>query len=135
MSLGGNLSSGYTDNLTERVMRAGLMQASYSDKCSNCSIPGKTPVAVYPSMLLHSRINSCPPITPAQFALYPKVAVPSSIRTQLLVSPIYPVDPISRFSQYERYRIPVPCQPLPQSANMAGISLPSKLECNIYPNT
>ena len=135
MSLGGNLSSGNTDKLTERVLRAGLMKASYSDKCVNCSVPGKSPVAVYPSMLLQSKLNSCPPITPAQFALYPKVAVPSSIRTQTLISPVCQIDPISRFSQYERYRIPVPCQPLPQSANMAGISLPSKLECNIYPNT
>jgi len=135
MSLGGNLSSGYTDKLTERVLRNERMKVSHSDKCSSCSISGKTPVAVYPSVLLHTRMNSCLPITPAQFALYPKIAVPSSIRTQSLVSPIVPVDPKSRFSQYERYKIPVPCQPLPQSSNMAGISLPSSLQCNIYPNT
>jgi hypothetical protein len=29
----------------------------------------------------------------------------------------------------------VPCLPLSQSANMAGKSLPSSNECNIYPNT
>jgi hypothetical protein len=31
--------------------------------------------------------------------------------------------------------VPVPCPPLAPSANMAGKSLPSSLECNIYPNT
>lgn len=133
MSAGGNMSSGHTDKLRERVIRSQGIKFS-SDICLN-RISGNTPIAVYPSMLLDSKIKSCPPIPPAQFALYPKIAIPSSLRTQSLVSPINQMDPISRFSQYERYKIPVPCQPLPQSSNMAGISLPSNLQCNIYPNT
>jgi hypothetical protein len=41
--------------------------------------------------------------------------------------------PTSRFTKYIRFIPAVPCQALPQSANMAGISLPSTRGCNIKP--
>ena len=138
MSLGGNLSSGYTARLNDAVITSGISKSSsiaYSQNCSGIVIPGNPPVASYPSMILLSR--TCPTPTPAQFALYPKSAVPSSIRTQALSSPSCATlpSPNQRFAQYQRYQVPVPCAPLPQSANMAGISRPSSLECNIYPRT
>jgi hypothetical protein len=42
-----------------------------------------------------------------------------------------PINPVTRFAQYQRYQVPVPCAPLPQSANMAGKSLPSSRACNL----
>lgn len=133
MSLGGNLSSGYTDKLNEDIVRCAreaLAKEAKSDKYCNTIVPGPQPVAVYPSVLLASKV--CPPPTPAEFAKYPKVAIPSSVRTQFLVDKSCSVsaDLKQRFSQYTRYSPPVPCQPLPQSANMAGISQPSTRACN-----
>jgi hypothetical protein len=135
MSLGGNLSSGYTDQLNEMMIRNGYSKAvPYSNDCYKNISGNKS--AIYPSILLLNKINSCPPPTPADYALYPKVAVQSSVRTQALLTCIVNTqsDPTNRFAKFQRYQIPVPCQPLPQSANMAGISLPSTRECNIYPN-
>jgi hypothetical protein len=139
MSLGGNLSSGYTESLIKTTLmnnNSNLASIAQSDKCC---IPGnqtiKSPAASLPSMILLSR--TCPPPSPADFVLYPKVAVPSSVRTQTLLTPSVATlpDPVQRFSQYQRFTA-VPCAaPLPQSANMAGISKPSSLECNIYPRT
>jgi hypothetical protein len=133
MSLGGNLSSGYTDKITENTIRCSVEAVAKtlkSDKCCDAYVPGHQPVAVYPSMLLASK--TCPPPTPAEFALYPKVAVPSSVRTEMLSERTCAAlpGPTQRFSQYTRYTPPVPCQPLPQSANMAGISQPSTRLCN-----
>jgi hypothetical protein len=133
MSLGGNLSSGYTDQITENTIRCSVEAVAKtlkSDKCCDAYVPGHQPVAVYPSMLLASK--TCPPPTPAEFAQYPKVAMPSSARTQMLSERNCAVlsDRSQRFSQYTRYTPPVPCQPLPQSANMAGISQPSTRLCN-----
>jgi hypothetical protein len=134
MSLGGNLSSGYTDQITENTIRCSVeavAKKNKSDKCCEGYVPGRQPVAVYPSMLLASKV--CPPPTAAEFALYPKVAIPSSARTQFLADRACASlpGPSQRFSQYTRYTPPVPCQPLPQSANMAGISQPSTRGCNI----
>ena len=137
MSLGGNIASGYTDSLTEKAVDAGkpkLLSMAVSNKC--CIESEVKPVARYPSMVLLSK--HCMPISPAQFSQYPKVAGPSSIRTQSLADTSkcsVSFDPISRFVKYQRYQVPVPCQPLPASANMAGISQPTSLQCNIYPNT
>lgn len=136
MSLGGNLSSGYTAILNEKTIQSGISKVvsiANSDPCSRC--PGtilQQPVAAYSSMLLASKV--CPQPSSSDFALYPKVAVPSSVRTQMLTSPTCQNN-VNRFSQYTRYQVPVPCQPLPQSASMAGISKPTTLNCNIYPHT
>ena len=139
MSLGGNLSSGYTESLIKETLLNGIPNLASIARSDMCCIPGnqtiKPPTASLPSMILLSR--TCPPPSPADFALYPKVAVPSSVRTQALSSPACATlpDPVQRFSQYQRFQVPIPCAPLPQSANMAGISKPSSLECNIYPRT
>lgn len=137
MSLGGNLSSGYTSQLKDQVVYCGITKSAsiaYSESCCNNSGIISAP-ASQPSMVILA--NTCQPPTPAEFALYPKVAVPSSVRTQSLANQVCATlpDPIQRFAQYQRYQVPVPCPPLNQSANMAGKSLPSSLECNIYPNT
>jgi len=148
MLLGGNLSSGNTDKIQDQAIQAGIPKKTalaHSDKCCSGSIaikmpidpltrnPMAQPMAVYPSMLLNQQMNSCPPPTPADFAKFPKVAVPSSVRTQaILDSQCLSSD---RFARYERYRVPVPCLPLPASANMAGKSQPTSIQCNIYPNT
>lgn len=134
MSLGGNFSSGYTNQLNDMTTCNGVSKTISISSCCSNNISGTRLTAVYPSMLLSSKMKSCPPPTPAEFALYPKVAVQSSVRTQAL-SVSTSCDLINRFAKFQRYQIPVPCQPLPQSANMAGISLPSTRECNIYPNT
>ena len=137
MSFGANTSSGYTDSLIEKVIqknRCKLPNNTNTVRC--CRVPGyqsvatqpvaTQPVAKYPSMVL-AAVQDCSSPTPAQFALYPKVAVSSSVLTQ---NKINPVTSINRFSQYQRYDPPAPCQPLPASANMAGISKPSILGCN-----
>lgn len=129
-----NLSSGYTNTQTENAIECGLAKVTASaqnDKCcSGSSIVNR--VAMYSSMHLLSK--TCPPPTPKNYALYPKVAVCSSVRTQLLSSQTSTVA-TNRFSQYDRYQIPVPCQALPQEAAMAGISRGTTLNCNIYPQT
>lgn len=130
MSLGGNLSSGHTDTIIENSIRCSIPKA-HTDNCCPTNIQ-KQPTARYPSMVLSTK--PCPPPTPAEFAKFPKVAVPSSIRTQALVNNSNcpkQFDPDTRFSQYKRYQVPVPCPQLPASANMAGKSLPSSRLCNL----
>ena len=134
MSLGGNLSSGHTSILINQTIYCGvpkLQKNAYSDNCCNSDLPIQQPVARYPSMVLSTK--TCPPPSPAEFAKYPKVAVPSSTRTQSLASnsKCPTLNPVSRFAQYERYQVPVPCAPLPKAANMAGKSLPSSRACNL----
>ena len=135
MSLGGDFSSNQTNKLTDQAIQCGipkLQAAAYSDAC--CYSPGYQPTAKYPSIVINK--YQCPQPTPAEFALFPKVAVPSSVRIQSIVDgkncPSLP-DPKQRFAQYERYKPPVPCPPLTQLAASAGISKPSNRECNIYP--
>jgi len=135
MSLGGNLSSGLTNSLIEERIRCEreMVAAINKGPTTPCSgIPIKQPTARYPSMIILNK--TCAPPSPADFALYPKVAVPSSTRTQALASGItcstLP-NPLTRFAQYQRFQIPVPCPPLPDSANMAGKSLPSSRPCNL----
>ena len=138
MSLGGNLSSGYTSQLTANTVYNGITKSvsiAYSDSCCNSGNTVNGPVAARSSLYLESK--TCSPPTPAEFALYPKVAIPSSVRTQALANQVCATlpSPEKRFAKYERFQVPVPCPPLDQSANMAGKSLPSSLGCNIYPNT
>ena len=127
------MSSGYTNRLAEKTIYEGLPQDSVSDKCcSGSQHSGPTTFTQLPSLLLASR--SCPPPTPASFALYPKVAVPCSVRTQALNTCTINAGPLAssqRFSKYQRFRQPVPCPPLPASARMAGISKPSTRACNL----
>lgn len=129
MSLGANLSSGYTDKLRDATVQcsiSGLLSNTVSS--AFLADPGNRskiyPMAAYPSMM---RLQP-PQITRAHYALYPKAAVPSSVLTESLVNRSV----ATRFSQYIRYQPPLPCLPLPQSANMAGISLPSSRPCNLY---
>lgn len=136
MSLGGDFSSNRTDKLTDQAIQCGipkLQSIAYSSQ--HCS-PGYQPSARYPSMILEAK--KCPPSTPAQFALFPKVATTSSFRTQGLATgklcATLP-DPTKRFAQFNRYQVPAPCAPLTPLAASAGISKPSTRQCNIYPRT
>lgn len=125
MSFNTNMSSGYTDSLNQRSACCAKAKSS-SNPC--CSKTPSGPLTVQlPSMLLLSR--KCPQPTPEQFAKYPKVAGPSSILTESKMTGSNCPNPTNRFSQYQRYQAPIPCQPLPQSANMAGISQPSTRRC------
>lgn len=145
MSLGANLSSGYTQQLIENSKYckiAKLLSVAYSDPCCNnpgftdsTNTPAVTASASQPSMLLlGSPCRRLP--TPAELNQFPKVAVPSSVRLQHKISVCTDsISPENRFAQYRRYQAPAVCPPLNQSANMAGKSLPSSLECNIYPIT
>ena len=138
MSLGGDFSSNQTDKLTDQAIQCSIPKAqnvAYSSSCcSNTS--GYQGSARYPSMVIKSK--KCPRPTPAEFALFPKVAVPSSVRTQALIDgklcAALP-DSTQRFAKFIRFQIPAPCPPLTPLAASAGISKPSTRECNIYPNT
>lgn len=141
MSLGANFSSGHTSQVNRDTIRCsltGILANAIPDTCSvDTDISGQIrsqiyPMAIYPSMLLAS--HQCPPPTPEQFALYPKVATPCSVRTELLrtPNPACYQDSTQRFSQYVRYQPPLPCLPLAPTANMAGISKPSTRQCNLY---
>ena len=124
-----SFSSDQTGKLREETIRASSKPASFYNPCANCP----TPISKLASY--NSIIRECKGPTPAEFALYPKVAVASSVRTQQILN-MYEnktCEPSQRFSKYQRYRPPVPCALLPQKANTAGISLPSFRECNIYP--
>ena len=128
-----NMSSGYTDKLSQNTIYCGLPKNSVSDKCCVGSSEPPGPLTVQlPSMLILSKV--CPAPTPAQFALYPKVAAPCSVRTDALNSCTISNstrNPVNRFAKYNRYQPPPPCQPLPASARMAGISKPSIRACNL----
>jgi len=129
-----DISSGYADRVNLAALRCGFSKGIIPNRCCSKTPPGPLTVQL-PSMLLLSKV--CPPPTPAQFALYPKVAVPCSVRTQELATPNATCTSLpltsQRFSKYNRYQPAVPCQPLPQKANTAGISLPSIRECNFKP--
>ena len=133
MSLGANFSSGYMNKINSDTITCGIpdrLNRVHTQHCCSKSYISGSPVAVYPSMLLQSKV--CPPPTPAEFLLYPKVAVPCSVKTAALQNPVCNTDSGDRFLQYRRYQAPTPCLPLPQSANMAGISKPSVKNCNLY---
>ena len=137
MLLGGNFSSGYTNTINDKAIRAGIPKAaseSRSDICCKTNVSGQPPVARYPSMVLLGK--TCTPPIPSEFALYPKVAVPCSVYTERVASRVSDVSSNldQRFAKYNRYQPPLPCAPLPASANMAGISKPSISKCNIKPS-
>ena len=130
MSLGANFSSGHIQSLIDKESCCKPLPRIIEScgKCSQIDLSGSTlrvPVAAYPSMVLLGKV--CPSPTPADFALYPKVAVPSSVRTQGLMNKTA-CDPMQRFAQFKRWQVPTPCPPLPPS--MAGISQPSTRGCN-----
>jgi hypothetical protein len=123
------MSSGYAEMLNRETQYNFKPDTSITQPVCSNTPPGPLTVQL-PSLLLKSR--NCPPPTPAQFALYPKVAVPSSVLTQARAtgsSCPKVLAPDKRFAHYKRYEAPVPCQALPQSANMAGKSLPSSKNC------
>lgn len=136
MSFGANTSSGHSDIINQNTLEAFVQNTSSRSSntssgpcCLGPEIRGPLTVQL-PS--LHLKSKNCPPPTPAQFALYPKVAVPSSVLTQArATSSSCPkvLAPDKRFAQYNRYQAPALCQALPQSANMTGISLPSSKNC------
>jgi hypothetical protein len=134
MSLGGNLSSGYTSQIIDTASRqCSLPPPSHSDTCCAKTIPGPQPVAVRSSIHLAKK-TVCPKPSRADFALFPKVAGPSSVRTQAIQGAVEGcrlVSPNQRFSRYDRYTPPVPCPPLPAFVNMVGISQPSTRACNL----
>jgi len=131
MSLGGNFSSNHTNNLIDNSLMCSIPKAqsqAFSDNCCNSTLPSSPPVARLPSMVIQ-KDKGCEEVTPADFAKYPKVAVPCSVRTQSLIMNTQASS--ERFQQYRRFQIPTPCPPLPASANMTGKSLPSSRQCNL----
>jgi hypothetical protein len=128
MSLGANFSSGYTDTLRQKQVRSGPSGKVYSDTCGNTQcLSGSIGSngesrAAYQSMYLLSK--TCPQNTPVRVT-----TTSSSVRTESLSNPTC-TKTNGRFSQYNRYDPPDPCPALPQSMNMAGISLPSTRQCN-----
>jgi hypothetical protein len=134
MSLGANLSSGYTDKLIQSATQCGITGNVNSILPNTCCAVSSGPVkdVQIPSMLLLSKV--CPPPTAEEFALYPKIAQPCSVYIQALSTPDSRCaslpNPNTRFAQYNRFQPAAPCQALPQSANMAGISQPSTRLCN-----
>lgn len=130
VKMGANMSSGHITGVCATPVR----KFTEANQCVTTSMPPMKSVQV-PSMLLLASQCSVP--TATQFAKFPKVAVPCSVRTENLKNPTCPtlVSPKSRFQQYVRYQPPVPCAPLPQSAQMAGKSQGSTRLCNPYPPT
>jgi len=128
MSLGANFSSGYTDKIREDEVRCVIPRVAL-ESCIPCKTdvsgpqPMAQPMAQTCSMALLGKV--CSPPTEAEFALYPKVAVASSVRTLAIIDKV--LDKSQRFSQYRRYTPPSPCPPLPPT--MAGISQPSSKRC------
>ena len=127
------MSSGHISIVNDQTVYCSKVTGQTEDCCktSGSGAAIKQPVARLPSMVLASK--KCPNPSPADFALYPKVAQPSSARTEFLQKKACAgVEYASRrFSHYVRYTPPVPCQALPPEANMAGISKPSTRGCNL----
>jgi hypothetical protein len=132
--LGGAFASVVTAAKQEEIIQAQAITAA-NVCCAQPTPPGPLTVQT-PSQLLAAQIAACPIPTPAQFAQFPKVAVPESVRVANLANggtcATLP-DPEQRFAQYIRRAPPVPCQALPQEANMAGKSLPSTRNCPPWP--
>ena len=128
-NLGGTLSSGYTNSLNDQAIYCGIpSQAAraQSDQCCKPTSGQSIQPAQLSSTYLQKKGCTVQP-TPAQFALYPKVAITQSSYTQRLLTNNCATlpDPSSRFPQ--RF-IPPPCvqQALPVEAYLAGRSLPSR---------
>jgi len=133
MNYTANIASGNTDKIGAEVIRCSVEAAAETAENISMPLPCRMPTGPLtvqvPSMLLASK--GCPAPSRVDFAKYPKAAVASSTRTQNLIS-TYENSRQDRFSQYRRWQPPPPCQALPQSANMAGISKPSTKQCNSF---
>ena len=130
-----NMASGNSDKINADAIRCSLpavTKTAASDKCCVNNVPRGTSNVQLSS--LYSESKTCPPPTPEQFALYPKVAVPSSLRTSQKLSNYQNCTTTTadqRFAKFTRWQVPAPCQPLPQIAQSAGISKPSTRACNL----
>ena len=130
-----NMASGNSDKINADAIRCSLpavTKTAASDKCCVNNVPRGTSNVQLSS--LYSESKTCPPPTPEQFALYPKVAVPSSLRTLEKLSNYQNCTTTTadqRFAKFKRWQAPAPCQPLPQIAQSAGISKPSTRACNL----
>ena len=130
-----NMASGNSDKINADAIRCSLpavTKTASSDKCCVNNVPRGTSNVQLSS--LYSESKTCPPPTPEQFALYPKVAVPSSLRTSQKLSNYQNCTTTTadqRFAKFTRWQVPAPCQPLPQIAQSAGISKPSTRACNL----
>ena len=130
-----NMASGNSDKINADAIRCSLpavTKTAASDKCCVNNVPRGTSNVQLSSLYSESKV--CPPPTPEQFALYPKVAVPSSLRTSQKLSNYQNCTTTTadqRFAKFTRWQVPAPCQPLPQIAQSAGISKPSTRACNL----
>jgi len=128
-NLGPTLSSGYAMSLNDQAIYCGIPSQAARAQSDQCCKP-TSGQAIQPAQLsstyLQKKSCSIQP-TPAQFALYPKVAISQSSYIQNLLTNNCATlpDPTTRFPQ--RF-IPPPCvqQALPVEAYLAGKSLPSK---------
>jgi len=133
MSLGANLPSGQIQKVIDQssICNVPVFKAPACSQCGNKAIDssGNTvvPIATTQSMLLASK--KCQPPTPEEFAKYPKVAVPSSVRTQTLMDCVKSTNLNNRFAYLGIRPTVVPCPPVPPT--MAGISQPSSRACNL----
>ena len=136
MSMGANMSSGYANILNRNTIRCNIYNAAKEIKgetCCSLNSDSGPKITQVPSMIVLTQ--TCRGPTPAEFALYPKVAVPCSVITNALQATTDAcfsdnTKSWARFAKYNRFSIPPPCQALPQTANMAGISQPSTRQCN-----
>lgn len=132
--LHGDFASSVTAKAAKETFQAAPITAG-NVCCISPTPPGPLTVQT-PSQLLAAQMAACPLPTPAEFALYPKVAVPESVRIGNLANggtcATLPA-PEQRFAMFNRYNPPIPCQALPQEANMAGISKPSTRGCPPWP--
>ena len=130
-----NMASGNSDKINADAIRCSLpavTKTATSDNCCVNNVPRGTSNVQLSSLYSESKV--CPPPTPEQFALYPKVAVPSSLRTSQKLSNYQNCTTTTadqRFAKFTRWQAPAPCQPLPQIAQSAGISKPSTRACNL----
>jgi hypothetical protein len=145
MSLGGNLSSGYTNSLIDKSSRYAsikLLSKTCSDTCNNSGNSIQQPIARYPSMVLQSKkCTTLPANIQPPTASVPS-SVPSSVRTQAvasfgtLSSPPVAIMPLpqDRFAKYNRFKAPVECPPVIQlSQALLNNSVPALLNsCNRF---
>ena len=128
-----NMASGNSDKINADAIRCSLpavTRSAASDNCCVNNVPRETSNVQLSS--LHSESKVCPGPTPQQFALYPKVAIPSSMRTLEKLSNLENCTTADqRFAKFKRWQPPAPCPPLPQTAQSAGISKPSTRACNL----
>lgn len=129
-----NIASGNTDKINADAIRCSLPAITRSAKSDNCCAKNPPGPLVVQTSSLYSESKKCPGPTPDELARYPKVAVPSSVRTLEKVNNFESCTTTTageRFAKYKRWQPPVPCPPLPQSAQNAGISKPSTRACNL----